>query len=44
MEIIQDTREKIPWDFSKFKECTAQTIETVDAGDYIIKGNWIQFC
>lgn len=38
MIIVQDTREKIPWIFNSFEECTGQVIETVSAGDYVIKG------
>lgn len=38
MIIIQDTREKKPWNFKSFKECRGQVVDTVGAGDYIIKG------
>jgi len=38
MIIVQDTREKIPWDFTTFEGCSGQVVETVSAGDYVIKG------
>ena len=38
MIIIQDTREKIPWQLTTFAECTEQIVHAVAAGDYIIKG------
>lgn len=38
MEIIQDTREKEPWSLTSFEDVRAQVIETVNAGDYTIKG------
>ena len=39
MIIIQDTREKMPWNFESFSECEGQIREYVDAGDYVIQGN-----
>ena len=39
MIIIQDTREKIPWNFVEFPECTGQIRQTVSAGDYILSGH-----
>lgn len=39
MIIIQDTREKMPWNFESFAECEGQVREYVDAGDYVIQGN-----
>lgn len=38
MIILQDTREKEPWDFSEFDFCEAQNIKRLTAGDYEIKG------
>lgn len=38
MIIIQDTREKEPWNFSSFSNCKGQIVSKVDAGDYIIQG------
>jgi len=37
--IVQDTREKEPWNFSAFSDCKGQIIETVNAGDYVLKDN-----
>lgn len=38
MIIIRDTREKQPWDFSRFDECEGQITRTVKTGDYQILG------
>ena len=40
MIIIQDTREKIPWDFLEYEGCEAQVVEKLEAGDYMIKDNY----
>lgn len=38
MIIIQDNREKLPWDFSNFDECEGQVVEYLPTGDYTIYG------
>ena len=38
MIIVQDTREKEPWQLTTFAECEEQIVKTVSTGDYIIKG------
>lgn len=38
MIIIQDTREKEPWSLTSFASVSAQVVETVKAGDYVIQG------
>lgn len=38
MDIIQDTREKEPWMLTSFADVATQTVETIDAGDYVILG------
>jgi hypothetical protein len=35
---VQDTREKIPWDFSFFYACENQVQKKLDTGDYSIEG------
>jgi len=35
--IVQDTREKEPWHLTSFAEVKQQIVETVSAGDYVIK-------
>jgi hypothetical protein len=39
MIIIQDTREKIPWNLTGYEECKGQEVETVYAGDYVLKSD-----
>lgn len=39
MNILQDTREKMPWDFTPYEFCTAQTVQKLSAGDYVIDGS-----
>ncbi len=38
MIIIQDSREKKPWNFRGFTECEGQMVRVIDAGDYVIRG------
>lgn len=36
--VIKDTREQLGWDFQPTKSCTGTVIETLDTGDYSLKG------
>ena len=38
MIIIQDTREKIPWNFIAYDNCKGQIIRGLSAGDYTLDG------
>lgn len=42
--IIQDTREKIPWDFNFFYSCEEQIVGKLKTGDYSIQGFEQVFC
>lgn len=44
MIIIQDTREKTPWDFTFYENCTEQIVGTVKTGDYTIQGFEDKIC
>lgn len=38
MIIVQDNKEKIPWNFSIYSTCTGQVIQHLVTGDYTIQG------
>lgn len=44
MIIIQDTREKMPWEFTFYDDCAGQIVQTVKTGDYTIQGYEDQIC
>jgi hypothetical protein len=37
MIILQDTKEKTPWSFASFEQCTAQKLIHLNEGDYTIE-------
>lgn len=43
MIVIQDTREKYPWDFSFYNDITVERTK-LDTGDYSIKGYETEIC
>lgn len=43
-KVIQDTRERQPWDFTWHPDCESQEIDTVKTGDYTLVGYEDKIC